>query len=265
MKTEEDALNFIITVLKEAPGKHQWGGYGVYIPSMIRFYMKDYLKLHDSQMSQKERELSPLFYSAAWRLCLRGILRPGIKMMGAQATPNCNAGDGYSITPFGYSWIEEVDDWNFIPTESGRFIQLIKKFVERFGVGFAERAQEANTCYNAHAYLACCVMSGAAVESILLALAIAKDGDEEHVLKMYGGKGGRSKIKQIVINTKEGNQRKANVREIFQRGSDLLEYWRDESAHGQKSDIYEVEAYTSLLMLLRFAQFCFDNWEILQQ
>jgi hypothetical protein len=38
-----------------------------------------------------------------------------------------------------------------------------------------------------------------------------------------------------------------------------LKYWRDESAHGPLSTINDEHAYTSLAMLLRFAQFSNDK------
>jgi len=41
----------------------------------------------------------------------------------------------------------------------------------------------------------------------------------------------------------------------------LLKYWRDESAHGIESKIQEEEAFTSLLLLLRFAQFADSRWQ----
>src|SRR3954468_8847698 len=47
--------------------------------------------------------------------------------------------------------------------------------------------------------------------------------------------------------------------------TELLKYWRDESAHGMASKINDEHAYTSLAMLLRFAQFSNDNWQELIQ
>ena len=44
---------------------------------------------------------------------------------------------------------------------------MLAAFQNRFGAGFQERGQEAARCYGAHAYLDCCVMSGAAAESVL--------------------------------------------------------------------------------------------------
>jgi hypothetical protein len=47
-------------------------------------------------------------------------------------------------------------------------------------------------------YLACCAMAGAAAESILLAVAIAKTGDEDKMLKTYRAAGGRRDLTRLV-------------------------------------------------------------------
>ena len=76
---------------------------------------------------------------------------------------------------------------------------MVKPYQVRFGPGFYERAQEAVRCYGAHAYLACCVMCGASAESILLAIAIAKKGDEEEVLRLYATAQGRSRVENNIV------------------------------------------------------------------
>jgi len=42
---------------------------------------------------------------------------------------------------------------------------------------------------------------------------------------------------------------------------DLLNYWRDEAAHGGLSDISEFEAYEAMARLLRLAHFVDDHWD----
>lgn len=200
-------------------------------------------------------ELSPHFYSAAWELCRRGILRPGVAVHGAQATPDGSAGNGYSVTPFGREWVSESGQDDFVPTEPERFAQLLKPFQSRFGSGFYERAQQAIRCYGAHAYLATCVMCGAAAESILLAIAIAKS-DEETVLKIYKGASGRSRVEKNIVG-----QARQNIQRDFAGHTTLLNYWRDEAAHGQASNIGDNEAFTALALLLRFSQWTDDNWD----
>src|SRR5262249_52722833 len=132
-------------------------------------------------------KLSPLFIAAAWELCRRGILRPGVQHFGLQATDEGSAGAGYSITPFGRTWLKEsAGRYDYVPTEPTRFAQILATHNQRFGQGFQERAQEAVKCYGANAFLACCAMCGAAAESIVLTLAIAlRDGDQSAVEKEY--------------------------------------------------------------------------------
>lgn len=98
-------------------------------------------------------------------------------------------------------------------------------------------------------------MCGAAAESIVLAIAIAKTGDEGAVLKTYLAAHGRKRtIDGIIHGARTG------IADAFKAATDLLSYWRDEAAHGTASDISEIEAHTALGRLVRFAQFASDNW-----
>ena len=99
-------------------------------------------------------------------------------------------------------------------------------------------------------------MCGAAAESILLATAIAKaDGNEEQVLRTYGSAQGRSRVENLVIGRASDR-----IKREFLGLVGLLKYWRDEAAHGQSSQISDNEAYTSLVMLLRYSMFIDQNW-----
>lgn len=251
----EDATALLIRWFRN-PDHAGFGSYGYdfYLPHLITTYLRSQ-GVHHQEEENKLRELCPVFYAAAWDLCRRGIVRPGINEYGAQATDAGNAGNGYSITPFGKKWLEESDQDDFIPTEPGRFAEMLTPYRENFGPGFYERAQEAIRCYGAHAYLACCAMCGASAESIILATAIAKD-KEENVLKIYSSASGRSRIENLLI----GKVRK-QIQNEYKGYTSLLKYWRDEAAHGQASEIKDNEAYTSLSLLLRFASFVSDNWE----
>ena len=98
-------------------------------------------------------------------------------------------------------------------------------------------------------------MCGAAEESILLALAIKKNGSEEDVLKDYKTGSGRGKLENALVQGQN-----SHVRQEFTSSTVLLNYWRDESSHGTNVNIQEEEAFTSLLLLLRFAQFADSRW-----
>jgi hypothetical protein len=258
---DEDALKFLIKCLRE-PTRRNYANYGydVYISSIIRAYLRVTGSKVQGPDVEREfhttgKELSPHFYAAAWELARRGILRPGVRIMGAQSTDEGSAGNGFSVTPFGQRWLPENSLDDFIPTEPERFAAMLEPYRLRFGPGFYERAQEAVRCYGAHAYLACCTMSGAAAESILLAAAVAREGSEESVLKVYASANGRSRVESTLMG-----QVRDQLRREFQGLTVLLKYWRDEAAHGKASLIADNEAYTSLAMLLRFAKLVTDNW-----
>jgi hypothetical protein len=113
-------------------------------------------------------------------------------------------------------------------------------FSPHFGSGFLQRAAEAVTCHRFGAYLGCCAMCGAAAESILLAVAIAKSGDDPATLAMYRTANGRRKV----IDRDVG-QAKPAIAEPFRSATGLLSFWRDDAAHGRASEIEAHEALCS--------------------
>lgn len=253
---QSDAIQTLIKWLRSPDhGGYSKYGYDIYISHLVLAEIKKMGK-NPPEDYKTAREWMPLFYNAAWELCRRGILRPGINEWQAQATDAGSAGEGFSITPFGQQWTNESDQDDFVPTEPERFAVLLEPYRTRFGPTFHERAQEAIRCYGAHAYLACCTMCGAAVESIILVAAIAKTNDEDKVVADYSGSRGRLKIENLLI----GKANEALQREY--RGlTTLLKYWRDASAHGRSAGIGDNEAFTSIALLLRTALFVNDNWD----
>jgi hypothetical protein len=251
----EDATKLLIKLLKN-PDHSSFAkyGYDLYLPTA--YYTLGRKEGKDDMAMQREfREISPSLYAAAWELCRRGIIRPGIKKHGEQAV---EGSDGYSITPFGKEWLSEENLDDFVPTEPERFAALLTKYKLKFGPGFHERSMQAVRCYGAHAYLACCAMCGAAAESIMLAAAIVKTGNEGQILKEYASASGRKKIEDVLIGKCKGD-----LQDAYRNNSSLLKYWRDEAAHGKVSNISDTEAYTSLALLLRFALFVDNNWTAL--
>jgi hypothetical protein len=200
----------------------------------------------------KNQELSPLFLEAAWELCRRGVLRPSIRFFGKQGTAE---GSGYSITAQGQRWIKDGAS-ALVLGGPDRLSQLFEKLSERLGRGFLQRATEAVHCHAFGLYVACCAMCGAAAESVLLAVAIAKNGDEPKVLRDYRAASGRLKVINSVIG-----QARQPIAEHFRSATGLLSFWRDDAAHGLTSTISEIEAHGALARLLRFAQFVTDNWD----
>lgn len=253
--TDEDATNLLVSWLREPDhGAYASYGYDIYVPHVVRQHLSAEFRSDIQGLELELRGLIPQFYAAAWELCRRGILRPGVNRLNAQATHEGSAGAGYSVTPFGQRWLEESDHDDFVPTEPGRFAEMLSQYRQRFGPGFHQRSQEAVRCYGAHAYLSCAVMCGAATESVVLITAIEKK-DEPSVLNLYRAASGRRNVENLLLG-----QARTRLREEYRGYTTLLKYWRDESAHGQCSDIQDNEAYTSLAMLLRLCKFIDDNW-----
>jgi hypothetical protein len=265
----DDAIQFIARYVRERvlpvpPGGRIEGSYGyeVYLRAVVAFYLTETGSVPPGArvwdvVHSVASTLSPIFAEAAWTLCRRGFLRPGPCALDTQATDE-GGGFGFSVTTAGREWVTSGAAPDYIPAEPGRFARMLADRGVRFGPGFIERSQEAVRAYNALAYLACCAMCGAAAESIVLALAIAKTEDETKVMNDYAGARGRSRVEQLVI----GNQDKY-VQGDFHRYVDLLKYWRDSAAHGKAAGITELEAWTSLVLLLRFAIFASDRWDAL--
>jgi hypothetical protein len=148
-----------------------------------------------------------------------------------------------------------VDRLGFVVASPDRFSELVEPFRDLLGSGFIQRAQDANRAYYAGTYLASVAMCGAAAESILLAAAVAKLGDEGEVLSMYRRARGRREIENLLIG-----QATSDLKRSISSYTELLHYWRDEAAHGTASDISELEAHEALARLLRFAQVVTDRW-----
>jgi hypothetical protein len=259
----EDAFHIIVRDLHDrllsGRGLRHNYGYDLYLPYVMGSYVGRHTGEDTIPALERHREeiqaLSPAFYGAAWELCRRGILRPGVWQYRAQVTDEGSGGNGYSLTPLGKEWLEHAGAYDYVPVEPARFALMLDRYAPRFGPAFKERAQEAIRSYGALAYLACCAMCGAAAESIVLALAVEKRGGEQAVLNEYLASGGRTRIERSLVG-----QQPDPIKREFTGYTSLLKYWRDNAAHGAVSGITDNEAYTSLAVLLRFAQFAEDRW-----
>lgn len=259
----EDSINFILLFLKDpAVQRHAAGygdpGYDVFLTSIVRAYLVHTVppaQLQLEPMVAQRREELEVFLDAAWQLCRRGILRPGVRNLQQSGNSHGHAGQGFSLTSYGKAWIAAANP-ELIPTQPGRVTQLLAKASPRFGSGFSERSQEAAAAYQGGTYLASCAMCGAAAESILLAIAVAKARDEKAVIDEYTSSSGRLRVEKRIWSGLP-----LPVQEEFRRYTALLKYWRDAAAHGRATHITEAEAYTSLVLLLRFALFVNERWE----
>ena len=77
------------------------------------------------------------------------------------------------------------------------------------------------------------------------------------MLRTYASAQGRSRVENNIVL----GQAKEDLRKEFRSFTDLLKYWRDEASHGKASKISDIEAYTSLNRLWRFAQYVHDRWD----
>jgi hypothetical protein len=202
------------------------------------------------------KDWSHYFMEAAWELCRRGILRPGPRKLDGQVVPE--AGGGYSLTLEGRRRLPNLDETETLLVQPGALASTFETYGRQFGGGFAQRAQEAIKCRNAEAWLACCAMVGAAAESILLALAIAKIGNESQVVRNYNATGGRRKVVNMVVGQSDELTRNRLV--TF---SNIVTNWRDEAAHGRESSLTTANADEALRQLLHMCQWVSREWSSL--
>jgi hypothetical protein len=248
-----DAEVLLIRLISErAYNGYDSSSYEISISGLVRGHIS-LTNLRPGQPPDTEvNDLLQVLWPVAWDFARRGILRPGVQQY-PNFTNSDALGDGYAITPFGKQWFAAANKNEFLPTEPGRFAQILGPYRDRFGVTFHDRAQEAMRCYAAQANLACCVMCGSASETILLVACETKIGVTE-VQHIYRGANGKKKVEDALFG-------QSKLRDQALPYLNLIHYWRTDGAHGKASKIGENEAYTSLALLLRFATFVTDNWD----
>ena len=248
----DEAIALTLELLQADRAKNY--GYDLYPTSVTRVAAeRRHRQDHQAQLTA-EIELSPIFMEAAWELCRRGIVRPGVRCKGAQVTDEV----GYSLTVAGAAALDQLDVTTILITQPGSLAATFAEYQPRYGEGFHQRAQEAIKCRNAEAWLACCAMAGAAAESVLLALAIDKVGNEEDVLCQYRRAGGRQKVLNIIVG-----KANANTRNSLTAFSGIISFWRDEAAHGRASPISTANADEALRQLLHMCQWVDREWAAL--
>lgn len=246
----DEAIAILIELLQT--GKARNYGYDLYASRGAEAAAQR-LNPHDhSRMQQAARELSPLFYEAAWEICRRGIVRPGLRRAGEQAVDE----GGYSLTEAGRVALAALDATSLLIAQPGALAAALAGYRGQFGEGFHQRALEAIKCRNAEAWLACCAMAGAAAKSILLALAIGKTDDEEQVLRAYAQTGGRRKVLNMVVG--QADQPRRDTLTTF---SAIISLWRDEAAHGRASMLATANADEALRQLLHMCQWVDHEWD----
>jgi len=244
----DEAISILIALLQA--GRAGAYGYDLYARRGAEEAASQ-MRIQPLQDQQVIRDLSPIFYEAAWELCRRGIVRPGIRRSGDQAVEE----GGYSLTVAGRASLAALDRATILLVQPGALSAALTGYRQRFGNGFYQRAQEAIKCRNAEAWLACCAMTGAAAESVLLALAIAKTGDEAHVLRTSRQSNGRQRVLNLIVG--QVPQPRRDTLTIF---SNIISMWRDEAAHGQVTLLGTANADEALRQLLHMCQWVEREW-----
>ncbi|MCP3394602.1 hypothetical protein NLM27_38270 [Bradyrhizobium sp. CCGB12] len=245
----DEAIAILLELLRNDRARNY--GYDLYARTGAEFAARQ-RHPHEHYLDGPVRELSPIFYEAAWELCRRGIVRPGVRRSGEQAVEE----GGYSLTVAGRAALANLDAATILIAQPGSLAATFNGYRQLFGDGFHQRAMEAIRCRNAEAWLACCAMVGAAAESILLAIAITKEGDEERVLRVYRGNRGRQAVLNMIIGQADVQRR--NTLTTF---AGIVSLWRDDAAHGRASPIDTSNADEALRQLLHMCQWVDREWD----
>jgi len=245
----QSALGFAIELLKA--GRTSNYGYDYYSSTVARLVAESQTQYHTS-IDAKVREYFPFFEEAGWILATRGILRPGVRAYQAQGTGE----GGYSLTSQARGILDTLDESSALLYASNTLTDALMKFSDKFGTAFEQRAKEAVHCRETGAFFASCVMSGAATEAVLLAIANEKTGDAEMVRKRYLNRNGRKEVLQLISGSA-----KAYIREGLQGFVGVTGYWRDEAGHGDSTAITQSNADEAVRQLLHFCQWTEREWE----
>jgi hypothetical protein len=252
----DDAVRFILSCLRDCPETVAYNNHDLWVPQLAQAYESGRTGRPTTPNDPGAVQWYRSFHDAAWDLARRGILRPGEISPSGFITQGEAKGLGYWITESGRARLEELAGQGWVPVDPSRYAAAMDPFSSNFGPGFRQRAYEAARSYDAGNYLAACALCGAAAESLLLALAVAKTRDEIAVLGKYRSGNGTQKVVAIVVGGASGAVA-GQLRTAF----GLLSYWRNEAAHGEATPISEIEAHEALARLLRVAQVVARHWD----
>jgi hypothetical protein len=92
----EDAERLIIRWIREKPkSDYSNFGYDVYLSNLIRWYLEESGERDRQAIEQSIPNLWLTFVAAAWELCRRGVIRPGVRQLNTQSTEH---GSGHRQT-----------------------------------------------------------------------------------------------------------------------------------------------------------------------
>lgn len=267
----DTAQQFIISKLHEANKKSllHWGqsnsladrGYDVCFTKTLAEYKNSVCpsnpltSINTSTRTEIENKCKIALSDALWDLCRKNILRPGVSHHNNTFSPVLTVNDGYAVTEYGKNWLSAFNTSDLLPADPHKLSSVFEQHQTLYGYNYYKRAKEAVNCYLSGNYLACCVMCGAATESILLSAAFIKK-DRDSILSEYKSSGGRRKIENVLFG-----KAPKEIKDRYSKYTDIISYWRDETGHGHDTDVDCDEAFISMLTLLRFAVFIKEHWE----
>jgi hypothetical protein len=150
----DEAIAHTIDMLRDDRAK--WSDFDLY-PSQVATAFADQQLVRDQDHYDREvGKLTPIFMDAAWKLCRRGLVRPGVRNRGGQPVGET----GYSLTKAGRAALADIDPANILVMQPGSLAATFEGFKKRFGDGFMQRSSEAIRCRNAEAWLGCCAHGG---------------------------------------------------------------------------------------------------------
>lgn len=183
--------DYIIRMIRDRqPEEYEEKYYDIYLPKINKLYKQD----TDVEFTVST---SPFLRDAIWALCLRGVLRPVPSTVGIGIIPKDGPGQGFSITNWGWEWINEHNPDNYVPFEPLKLSGLFKSHGELFGEAYLQRSLEAVKCLFSHSHFACCAMCGAASEAIVFRIGEAAFGESDIGSLTRKREGFREIIKRI--------------------------------------------------------------------
>jgi hypothetical protein len=131
-----DAEVLLVRLITERDyGIYGSDSYEISISGLVRGHIARAIQRPGDPPNTEVNELLQTLWPVAWDFARRGILRPGVRKY--PSYPNADAlGDGYAITPFGKIWLVAATKNDFLPTEPGRFAQMLAPFRKKFGITF---------------------------------------------------------------------------------------------------------------------------------
>jgi len=250
--TVEEAIGHVIQALKQQSASQF--GYDYYPPHVATQVAFKDVGHQSADVDRLTAEYYPHFQEAGWLLCMRGVLLPGVHTYQAQSVSD----GGYSLTVAGAEQLDNLDETTGLIYRSGSLQNTFREFADLFGDAFQQRALEAIACRDAGVWLASCVMSGAAAEAVLLAIAIAKTKNEDEVLTIYRRAKGRRDVLNVIIG-----QAQKHRKDTLKAFTGIIAAWRDEAGHGAATKITTANADEALRQLLHMCQWTRREWEAL--